>query len=202
MEKKRGIVLKSISFLLHRTSLIVIGIAVTLVVVLGGRFELASAAQPNAELEIQKLTVCYALGIDAIGRGNLQEGKNIWRDCFTQDAEFTIKIPIAGVVAQRTGSDAWADYAYSVFQGKGYTATQHLMGSINVSVLNANQATMSSYLYATQKLSETSVDVANGTYEDEVVKEDRRWKIRRRTLNSIDSLNLKSSTDLTGATQK
>jgi hypothetical protein len=46
-------------------------------VVLGGRFEVASAAQPNAELEIQKLTVCHALAIDALGRGNLQEGKNI-----------------------------------------------------------------------------------------------------------------------------
>ena len=200
--ERRGKVLKFIYLLLNRTTLIVIAFAATLVIVIGGRFELASAAQPNAELEIQKLTVCYALGINAIGRGNLQEGKNIWRDCFTRDAEFTIKNPVAGVVAQRTGSDAWADYAYSYFQGKGYTATQHLMGSINVLVLNANQATMSSYLYATQKLSETSVDVNNGTYEDEVVKEYRRWKIRRRTLNGIVALNLKSTTDSTGANQQ
>ena len=194
--------MKSIYFLLNRTNLIVIALAATLVIVLGGRFELASAAQPNDELEIQKLTVCYALGIDAIGSGKLQEGKNIWRDCFTKDVEFTIKSPAGGVLAQRTGSNAWADYAYSVFQGKGYTATQHLMGSINVSVLNANQAKMSSYLYATQKLSETSVNVNNGIYEDEVVKEYGRWKICRRTLTGIAALTLKSSTDLTGANQK
>ena len=64
------------------------------------------------------------------------------------------------------------------------------MGSINVSILNANQATMSSYLYVTHKLSETSVDVGNGTYVDEVVKENGRWKIRRRTLNNIVLFNL------------
>ena len=57
MEKRGRIVLKFISFLLHRITLIVIAIAVTLVMMLGGRFELASAAHPNDELEIQKLTV-------------------------------------------------------------------------------------------------------------------------------------------------
>jgi hypothetical protein len=71
------------------------------------------------------------------------------------------------------------------------------MGSINVSVRNANQATMSSYVHGTHKRSETSIDVANGTYEDEVVKEGGRWKISRSTFNTIDFLNLRSPTDST-----
>ena len=181
MQKRKGIVLKPISFVLQYTTLIVIAIAVTLVMVFRGRFELASAAHPNDELEIQKLTVCYALGLDAIGGGNLQEGKNIFRDCFTPEAEVTMN-SATGVLAQRTGSDAWADYAYSLYRERGYQATQHLIGSINVSVLNAKQATMSSYFLATAK-SETSVNVSNGTYYHEVVKEHGRWKIRRLTLN-------------------
>ena len=181
MEKRRGIIGKFIPFLLHRTTLIVVVLAATLVVVLGGKFEIASAAGPYAELEIQKLTVCYALGLDAIGGGNLQEGKNIFRDCFTPNAEVTMN-SATGVLAQRTGSDAWADYAYSFYRERGYQATQHLIGSINVSVSNANEATMSSYFLATAK-SETNVNVSNGTYYHEVVKERKRWKIRRLTLN-------------------
>ncbi|MBW4625216.1 MAG: nuclear transport factor 2 family protein [Brasilonema octagenarum HA4186-MV1] len=196
MEKRREIVLKSIHFLLNRTTLIVIALAATLVVVLGGTFEVTSAAQPNAELEIQKLTVCHALGIDAIGGGNLQEGKNILRDCSTQDAEFTNNLA-GGITKKQTGTDALADYIYSVYQANGYQATQHLIGSINVSVRNTNEAIMSSYVHGTHKRSETSIDVANGTYEDEVVKVSGHWKIRRRTFNQINFLNLRSPTDST-----
>ncbi|WP_414513375.1 nuclear transport factor 2 family protein [Nostoc sp. PCC 9305] len=199
MEKRRengGIVSKAISFLLNRITLIVL--AVTLVLFVGGKFELASAAQPNAELEIQKLTSCYALGTDAIGRGNLQEGKNIYRDCFTQDSVLTAIFP-DGATQTNYGTDSWADFVYSVFQGNGYTATQHLMGTINISVQN-NQATMTSYLHATHKRSETSIDVANGTYEDQVVNRNGRWKIRNRTLKLIDFLNLSSPTTASSST--
>ncbi len=182
------IVSKAISFLLHRITLIVL--AVAFVLFIGGRFEQANATQPNAEIEIQKLTSCYALGTDAIGRGNLLDGKNIYRDCFTQDAVLTAIFP-DGASETRYGTDAWADFVYSVFQGNGYQTTQHLMGTINISVEN-NQATMTSYLHATHKRSPTSIDVANGTYEDQVVNINGRWKIRNRTLKLIDFLNLSS----------
>lgn len=193
MEKRKEngrIVSKAIAFMLNRITLIVL--AVSLVLFIGGRFELASATQPNAELEIQKLTSCYSLGTDAIGRGNLLEGKNIYRNCFTQDSVITAIFP-DGASETRIGTDAWADFVYSVFQGNGYQATQHLMGTINISV-NNNQATMTSYLHATHKRSETSIDVANGTYEDQVVNRNGRWKIRNRTLKLIDFLNLSSPT--------
>ncbi|MFN6560684.1 MAG: nuclear transport factor 2 family protein [Nostoc sp. ChiSLP01] len=193
MEKRREngrIITKAISFLLNRITLLVL--AATLVLFVGGRFEIASAAQPNAELEIQKLASCYALGTDAIGRGNVLQGKNIYRDCFTQDAVLTAVFP-DGASETRIGTDAWADFVNSVFQANGYLATQHLMGSINISFQN-NKATMTSYLHATHKRSETSIDVANGTYEDEVVNRNGRWKIRNRTLKLIDFLNLSSPT--------
>ncbi len=201
MEKRREsgrIVSKAISFLLNWIALIVL--AVSLVLFVGGRFELASASEPNAEakLEIQQLTSCYSLGTDAIGIGNLQEGKNIYPRCFTQDAVITAIFP-DGTTQTSYGTNAWADYVNSVFRGNGYTATQHLMGTINISFENG-KVTMSSYLHATHKRSETSIDVANGTYEDEVVNIGGRWKISKRTLKLIDFLNLTSPTTASSST--
>ncbi|MBD2164894.1 nuclear transport factor 2 family protein [Calothrix membranacea FACHB-236] len=167
-----------------------IAVIATVVVLLGGTFEFAFASQPNAQLDIEKLTVCYALGTDAIGRGDLQGGKNIYPDCFTPNATITAVFP-NGDTQTYIGTNAWADFVYSVFQGNGYVATQHLIGTININV-NGNNATMTSYLHATHKRSETSIDVANGTYEDEVIQQNGRWKIRRRTLKLITFLNLSS----------
>ncbi|AFY56345.1 hypothetical protein Riv7116_3903 [Rivularia sp. PCC 7116] len=169
---------------------ILIAVIATLLVLVGGSFEFASASQPNAKLNIEQLTVCYALGTDAIGRGDIQAGKNIYQDCFTENAEITAIFP-DGASASRTGTDEWADFVASVFQGNGYVATQHLIGTVNIDV-NRNTATMTSYLQATHKISDTSIDVANGTYEDELVRQNGRWKISRRTLKLITFLNLSS----------
>ncbi|WP_414562895.1 nuclear transport factor 2 family protein [Anabaena sp. CCY 9613] len=186
--KNKQPITKYISFPLYRVTLIALTITVAALTV--GKFEPANASQPNTELAIQKLTNCYALGTDAIGSGNVLEGKNIYRDCFTQDAVITAVFP-DGASETRMGTDAWADFVYGVFQGNGYQATQHLIGTINISV-QGNQATMSSYLHATHKRSETSIDVANGTYEDELVKVNGQWKIQRRTLKLNNFLNLSS----------
>ncbi|BAY91178.1 hypothetical protein NIES3275_32000 [Microchaete diplosiphon NIES-3275] len=167
-----------------------IAVIATVLVLLGGTFEFAFASQPNAQLDIEKLTVCYALGTDAIGRGDLQGGKNIYPDCFTPNATITAVFP-DGTTQTYIGTNAWADFVYAVFQGNGYVATQHLIGTININV-NGNNATMTSYLHATHKRSDTSIDVANGTYEDEVIQQNGRWKIRRRTLKLITFLNLSS----------
>ncbi|MBE9207421.1 nuclear transport factor 2 family protein [Nostoc sp. LEGE 06077] len=177
------------SLLVKRLSLILM--AVVMVLVVGSKFDVASASQPNTESEIEDLAVCYAYGTDAIGRGDVLGGKNIYDDCFTRDAEITAIFP-SGVSVTKYGANAWADFVADVFQGNGYTATQHLLGSIRVNIQNNNQARMSSYLHATHKLSDTSIDVANGTYVDTVIKQNGNWKISKRVLTLIDFLNLAS----------
>ncbi|MBD2300788.1 nuclear transport factor 2 family protein [Nostoc sp. FACHB-87] len=176
------------SFFVKRLSLILL--AGVMVIFVGGKFDVASASQPNAESEIESLSVCYALGTDAIGRGDLPEGKKIYQKCFTSDAEITAIFPDDTSVT-KYGTNAWADFVYSVFQGNGYTATQHLLGTFDIDVKN-NTATMSSYLHATHKLSDTSIDVANGTYVDTVVNKNGKWQIKKRVLTLIDFLNLSS----------
>ena len=37
--------------------------------------------------DIRKLTICYAHGTDAIGRGDVAAGKAIYQPCFTQDGD-------------------------------------------------------------------------------------------------------------------
>lgn len=151
--------------------------------------------QPHAqEAAIEQLTLDYAFGTDAIGRGDLQRGKELYRACFTPDAVIAVFFPRASndftgaPDSTKTGPDEWAEFVASVFKGK-YTATQHLIGNIVVHV-HGDTATMTSYLHATHKRADTSIDVANGTYEDDVVVHGGQWRIRRRTLKLITFLTL------------
>ena len=140
------------------------------------------------EADIRKLTICYAHGTDAIGRGDVAAGRALYQPCFTKDATFSVVFP-NGQHEKRTGSDAWADFVATVFQNAGYTSTQHLIGTISIEVQDKS-ATMSTYLHATHVLPNGSIDVANGTYEDSVVKTEEGWRIQSRRLTLITFLNL------------
>jgi len=146
------------------------------------------------EAQIAKLTSCYAHGTDAIGRGDLQAGKDIYEPCFTADAELEVYFPgtpLNGPPSFETvGTESWADFVATVFAANGYSATQHMMATIDVNLVDGAHATMTSYLHATHVLGNGSIDVANGTYEDEVVRENGTWKIKKRTLKLITFLNL------------
>ncbi len=83
------------------------------------------------------------------------------------------------------GTNAWADFAKATFDASGYVATQHLMSNQDVHI-NGNSATMSTYLHATHVLPDGTIDVANGTYEDEIIRVNGTWKIKTRTLKIID----------------
>lgn len=176
--------------------------ALALVAVLAGAFVAASGSigqaasggsSPETESQIEKLTYCYARGTDAIGRGDLAQGKSIYHGCFTSDAEVSVYFPGTNTNGPpdfvTTGTDSWGDFVASVFSGNGYTATQHHMGNVEVQV-GGNQATMSSYLHATHVVENGTIDVANGTYADEVVKQNGQWKIKRRVLKLITFINL------------
>ncbi len=146
------------------------------------------AGRLQDEADIRKLTICYARGTDAIGRGDVAAGRAIYQPCFTKDATFSVVFP-NGQIEERIGSDAWADFVTTVFQGAGYTNTQHLIGTITIEAQDKS-ATMSTYLHATHVLPNGSIDVANGTYEDSVVKTDEGWQIQSRRLTLITFLNL------------
>jgi hypothetical protein len=145
------------------------------------------------EAAVEKLMYCYARGTDAIGRGDVAGGKNVYHSCFTNNAELSAYFPgmdFAGPFAfATTSTDAWADFVSAVFSGNGYTATQHLVGNVEAHVIG-NHGTMTSYVHATHVLPDGSIAVANGTFEDEVVRQQGQWRISRHTVKLITFLNL------------
>lgn len=165
-------------------------------VTLGAGYVKASteACAHDDEMEIAKLPLCYARGTDAIGRGDVAQGKSIYNHCFTNNAELSVYFPgtpFNGPPSYVTnGTDSWGDFVSATFTGNGYVATQHLMGNIEVHQDSPTHATMTSYLSATHAVNDGTIDTAQGTYEDEVVRRNGVWKIKTRTLKLITFVNI------------
>src|SRR5689334_6345709 len=51
------------------------------------------AAELKTKAEIEELAVKYSAGVDAIGRGDVEGGREIIRTCFTDDAIFEAFVP-------------------------------------------------------------------------------------------------------------
>lgn len=148
--------------------------------------------------EIEDLEYCYAAGTDAIGRGDLQEGKQIYAQCFTQNAPIVITAPGAdpedppAVVVP--SANAWADLIDGLFTDAGYVSTQHLISNIRIDIhSNGHQATITSYLSATHVLDPvSSIQVAHGAYESEAIKTPSGWKLKKRMFRTQTFLRLDS----------
>jgi len=145
--------------------------------------------------EIEELTYCYAEATDAIGRGQVEVGRALYEKCFTPDAVIGVYFPTDdpnGPPGLTSGPSAWADIVDDVFTTSGYLATQHLMGNVRIDI-QGKTATMSTYLNATHVIDpQGAIDLANGTYEDVVVRTPKGWKIAKRTLRLITFLRIES----------
>ncbi len=140
------------------------------------------------EAAISALTVGYAQATDEIGNGDVAAGKLKYAKCFTDDAKFEALFPNRDI-QKRSDPNAWADFVLSAFQGAGYTTTQHLVGTIDVTVTGDN-ATMMSEVHATHVLPDGGMDIANGKYTDTVIRTTNAWRISERKLKLITFLNV------------
>lgn len=151
--------------------------------------------------EIEQLEYCYAAGTDAIGRGDLAKGKQIYSECFTPNAPVLIweagADPDDPPVVSVPSAEAWADFIDELFADSGYVSTQHLISNVRIDILpGGNQAKITSYLIATHIYDPLgSVQVAHGTYENEAVRTPSGWKLSKRTFRTqafmrIDSPDL------------
>lgn len=147
-------------------------------------------------VEIEDLAYCYAEGTDTIGRGDMEGGRDIYETCFTKNAVVEAYFPTddpSGPPGLTSGPSEWADIAANVFTTNGYVATQHIMTNPRIKFIGGSTATMTTYLNAVHVLDpEGSIDLANGTYTDLVVRTPKGWKIAKRTLRLITFLRLNS----------
>lgn len=146
--------------------------------------------------EIGALAVAYAHAADALGRGDVEQGRRIIKTCFTSDAVFEAYLPAAGPEAlpffSVVGPDDWTDRVYEGFAALGYTATQHHIGNVQIS-LQGDTAIMKCCLTATHVIDWTSSIVyATATYTDQVVRTAEGWRIARRRLQASSALRLQS----------
>ncbi|WP_437675332.1 nuclear transport factor 2 family protein [Sorangium sp. So ce131] len=148
--------------------------------------------------EIEQLEFCYAAGTDAIGRGDLERGKQIYSECFTRNAPVEIweagAAPGAPPVVAVPSAEAWADFIDELFAASGYVGTQHLISNIRVDILpGGRRAKITSYLIATHVYDPlSSVQVAHGTYENEAVLTRSGWKLSKRTFRTLSFMRIDS----------
>jgi 3-phenylpropionate/cinnamic acid dioxygenase small subunit len=146
--------------------------------------------------EIGALAVAYAHAVDALGRGDVEQGRRIIETCFTSDTVFEAYFPEADPGARPffsvVGPDDWTDRVYEGFAALGYTATQHHIGNVQIS-LQGDTAVMKCCLTATHVIDWTSSIVyATATYTDQVVRTAEGWRIARRRLQATSALRLQS----------
>lgn len=150
----------------------------------------------RAQMEIEAVAVAYAYAADALGRGDVEQGRAIIKDCFTDDAVFEAFGPGADPGApplfSTTGPDAWVDRVYAGLRDAGCTVTQHHIGNIEVH-RRGDAATMRCCLTATHGTGSSSIGLSTGSYSDDMVRTAEGWRIARRRLQIKSGLHLQSS---------
>ncbi|WP_437490478.1 nuclear transport factor 2 family protein [Sorangium sp. So ce1014] len=148
--------------------------------------------------EIEQLEYCYAAGTDAIGRGDLATGKQIYAKCFAPDAPVVIweagAAPGDPPVISVPSAAAWADLIDVLFADSGYVGTQHLISNVRVDILpGGHRAKITSYLIATHVYDPvSSAHIAYGTYENEAVRTPSGWKLSKRTFRTLSFMRVDS----------
>lgn len=135
------------------------------------------------EADIRQLSINYALGTDSISAGNKPKALEYYGRTFSADALITAGFDPAAPALVANGPQAWADVVEKAFQP--YSATQHLLGTINVDFDQLRgSAMMTTYLHATHVVT-ANKDLLTvlGTYYD-TVEQQRRvgWRIVKRFL--------------------
>jgi len=175
----------------RRTVLLGGGAAVAGAAVLVGTGTPVGASDVRDEREaaaIRQLSINYALGTDAVARGDLDAARALYEATFTADAAISAGFDPAAPALTATGPEEWLGVVADAFVP--YTATQHLLGTINVEFPDQpgrrRQASMSSYLHATHVFEATpELLKVLGTYFDDVAVVDGEWRIVARFLQFL-----------------
>jgi hypothetical protein len=151
----------------------------------------------GTQLEIAAIMTTYGCACDTLSHGNVEAGRRLIKQCFTDDVVIEVfvpsKDPSAPPAYTFTGTDAWIQGALETFAGMGYTATQHHIGNVDVR-LDGGSAIMKSYVTGPHIIDGLrTIDFVTATYTDHVVRTSNGWRIARRRLDSTSFLRLEST---------
>ena len=163
------------------------GVALVLVRTETGEASGNNGSRAIAQIQIQQVTNCFPIGIDAIGAGNFEEGLELWEECLTDDFSFAFRFAPGAPLIECPGpscpiqefdsrAELRALFAKFAFEAAGYTATHHNLTNVDVDVHGRN-AQVHSNVTAWHVVPGVGLDLALGTYETEVVREGGDWKI-------------------------
>ena len=133
------------------------------------------------EVEIQKIAIYYARGVDALGNDkDLGKALEYLRRGFTDDCAFNYIWPNGTTFGNIKGLQAFAEFASGFMRDKGYRNTQHLVSNFLVRETASGCTAMESEVVARHIKPDNSQDIAVARYEDEIVRVNGAWKCRAR----------------------
>jgi 3-phenylpropionate/cinnamic acid dioxygenase small subunit len=172
--------------------------ALTLVAALFSGAALAGPADPALQETVRNHISCYPFGIDAIGRGNLEQGITIWKSCFAPDYKFSVFLgrgeptvcpgEKCSFPTTMNSIEMRAALAKRVFDGAGFVRTSHHVTNATITIVDADHAKVNAYLQAWHVRKENGgVVVGFGTWDLELARKNDAWLITGEDLKIIGS---------------
>jgi hypothetical protein len=135
---------------------------------------------------IHNLKAGYAYGSDALARGDEVEGRARYHAVFTDDAHIT-SLPDIDVI----GPDRAADRVLEVLAGAGATKSQHLLGTIELTMPDGgrgrNQVAVRAYVQATVILGPDGLLRVLATYDDVAVRTRAGWRLSSSAATTLNA---------------
>lgn len=125
-------------------------------------------------IEIHELVTAYGMHHDARDFARL-------RECFTEDAQYLMRIADGTIHGPRLGADAIVDQIRA-FKESQHDKRRHHISNVQVTPLSTDEASTLSYLIVSA-VGDTGLEIITvGTYTATVVRTDRGWRISAKEL--------------------
>jgi hypothetical protein len=159
---------------------------------------IAGPSDPALQETVRNHLSCYPFGIDAIGRGDLEQGITIWKGCFAPDYKFSVFLgrgeptvcpgEKCSFPATMNSIEMRANLAKKVFDGAGFVRTSHHVTNATVTMSDPEHARVNAYLQAWHVRKDNGgVVVGFGTWDLELARKDDAWLITREDLKITGS---------------
>jgi hypothetical protein len=158
---------------------------------------IAEPSSPGLQESVRNHLSCYPFGIDAIGRGKMEEGIAIWKGCFAPDYKFSVFLgrgeptvcpgEKCSFPKDMSSIEMRANLAKKVFDGAGFIRTSHHVTNATITMIDPGHAKVNAYLQAWHVRREGGTVIGFGTWDLELARKDDAWLITSEDLRIVGS---------------